>query len=241
MRALTTARDRPARSGRQPQGFARPGRSVLGATLIEAVLVLSLLALAAGALHGFLKVASVGTALTEQRLDLLQSARRGLERIAEEIRWAEAVVGVPTCGPTGLCADRVTVRIPAGNPYRADQPYEVTFQHNSRQREIERRVGGGTNNLSSHVERLELAYFDPDGRVAHAPESVVRVRVTATLRARGGHPLTLTGDAALRNRRPQAPSSHRTPAWRPTPRGFMEPPTGERTVLPPPPPTSVAR
>lgn len=241
MLTLHSNRDRPWLSGRPRLEFANHRRAVLGTTLIEAVLVLCVLAMAVGGMLGFLRTASLGTTLTEQRLDVQQSARRALDRIIEEVRWAEAVVGIPACGPTGLCADRVIVRVPAGNPYRGDQPYEVTFQHNARQREVERRVGSGTNNLSSHVERLEVTHFDAEGQSAGTPQSVARVRVSLTVRARSGHPLLLSGDAGLRNRRVPLPTIQQTPAWRPTPRGFMEPPPGERTVLPPPPPTSVAR
>ncbi|MDR7520147.1 MAG: prepilin-type N-terminal cleavage/methylation domain-containing protein [Armatimonadota bacterium] len=204
--------------GRVRSQAARERR--LGFTLIELLIALSLGATAVVGVLGLVRVATQAAVLTEGRLDAQQHARRAMDRMVEELRWGEAVVPSALC-PSGLCADRVSVRIPSGNPYRQDQGYEVTFQHNPRQREAERRVGRGVNNLASLIERLEVAYLDTAGSPAADPAAVVRLRITLTAVPPRGTPITLQSEVALRNRRllPAAPPSPpAVPPWRPTPR-----------------------
>jgi hypothetical protein len=157
-----------------------------------------------------------------------QAARRGLERITEELRWAEAVVDDPACPPTLLCANRVRVRIPSGNPYGRAAAYEVLFQHNSRQREVERRVGTGVNNLSANIDGVTFAYFTAAGAPAVTSQSVAAVHISLQVRHQAGAVLTIEGEVALRNRRVPAAPLMPWPTWRPSPRG----PAG-RLPLPP--------
>lgn len=208
-----------------------------GATLLELMVAISLVAMAATGFFGVARVTVRSVQLTEGRLEAQQAARRGLERVIEELRWAAHVIGDPGCAPSGLCPDRVTVRIPAGNPYRLDQPYDVMFQYNPRQRELERRVGRGVNNLASAVEGIELIYLDAGSDPATVPERVVSIRIGLVVRPRGGPEATLASEVALRNRRvstPPTPTS--TPVWRPSPRGIGDPIPADRFTPPRVPP-----
>jgi hypothetical protein len=132
----------------------------------------------------------------------------------------------------------VRVRIPGGNPYRQGNAYDVTFQHNPLQQEVERRVGSGTNNLAALIHRVEFLYFASDGRPATRPDDVVRIRVTLTAVPRAGWSVTLTGEITLRNRRLAAAFAPATPSpqplWRPAPRRTFAP--GRPPSRTPPPP-----
>lgn len=174
----------------------------LGFTVLELVLALCLLVAAAGGLGTYGQFVVRMAYLHEVRLDTQQAARRGMERITEELRWAEAVVPDFGCGSSGLCADRVSVRIPPGNPYRHDQAYEVTFQHNPRQQEVERRVGRGVNNLASLIQGVTFTHFGADGAPATDASGVVRVRVVLVAAGQRTPPISIESDVALRNRRP---------------------------------------
>jgi hypothetical protein len=192
---------------------------------MELVVTLALVAVVLTGLGGVVRTAIRVTRLHEDRLDVQQGSRRAVERIVEELRWAEHLIADPACGPGGLCPDRIRASIPAGNPYRRDAAYEVTFQHNARQHEVERRVGGGTTNLAAMIRRAEFTYLDGHGAPAAQPAAVVRVRVTLVATARDGRPVVVESDVALRNRRPVAvatpspgPTASPVPAWRPTPR-----------------------
>jgi hypothetical protein len=176
-------------------------RASPGYSTIELMVSFTVLALALSGIWGLAGTASRITLLYGGRLDAQQGARRALERIIEELRWADSVVPDPGCLPAGLCADRVRVRIPPGNPYRRDQGYEVVFQHNSRQREVERLVAGGVNNLAALVDRVVFTYLDASGQAATAAPVVTRVRVALTLAPRAGHAVTVETEVGLRNRR----------------------------------------
>lgn len=188
-----------------------------GWSAIELVIALTLLALAAVSLWGIAGAASRASVLHAGRLDAQQGARRALERVTEELRWAAEVVADPACGPAGLCPDRVAVMVPPGNPYRRDQAYQVTFRYNPVQREVERRVGGGVNNLASLVDRVAFTYLDAAGRPAAGAPAVARIRVALTLVPRDGHAITVESEVGLRNWRLPYVRSSPAPAWRPTP------------------------
>jgi hypothetical protein len=206
----------------------RAGCAAAGFSFVELVLSLSLLAAALTGIGAVTHTAIRMTALHERRLDTQQAARRGLERVMEELRWAEAVIGDPACGG-GLCPSRVRVRVPRGNPYRADEAYEVTFQHNPAQRELERRVGGGVNNLASLIRHVDFRYLDADGSPAADPGAVTHIRLTLVAAPPPGAPFpgapfTVESEVGLRNRRPAErvlPSP--TPVWRPAPRWLRSP------------------
>ena len=188
-----------------------------GWSMIELVIALTLLAVAAAGLWGLSGTASRASALHAGRLDAQQGARRALERVTEELRWAAGVVADPGCGPSGLCADRVAVMVPPGNPYRRDQAYQVTFRYNPVQREVERRVGGGVNNLASLVDRVAFTYLDAARQPASSAAAVARIRVALTLVPRGGHAVTVESEVGLRNWRLPYVRPSSSPAWRPTP------------------------
>jgi len=191
--------------------------------------------MAAAGLMGLLRLASQAAILAGDRLDGQQGARRAMERVTEELRWADTVVADPACAPTGLCPSRVRVRIPSGNPYRREESYEVVFQYNPRQREIERRLGRGVNNLASRIDALEITYHDTEGTLTLIPFEVARVRIAIVARARTSGPVHMESMVSLRNRRvPYVGPAHR-PAWRPSPRGYGEP-APSTPALPPGPP-----
>ena len=197
-------------------------RSLGGFTVLELVVSLAVLALALIGLGGLARTTTRVSLLHGERLDAQQAARRAVERITEELRWAEAVVNDPLCAPAGLCADRVTVRIPPGNPYRQDQPYTVTFQHNPRQREVERRVGRGVNNLASLIQTVRFTFLDAQGVPAASPNDVTRIHLTLIVTPRTSAAVSIESGVALRNFRAPAPNPTvgptPSPAWRPPPR-----------------------
>jgi hypothetical protein len=125
--------------------------------------------------------------------------------------------------------------VPAGNPYRRDQPYAVTFQLNRRDAEIERTVNRGTNNVAAHITAFAVSYFDALGRPAGAARDVTHVRILVTASTRHTHGLSWEGSVAMRNLRPVPPTAvpSPTPVWRPTPRHRFEP--APRPPTPPPP------
>ncbi len=229
-----------------PRVLARPGRrrGDDGVTILELVVALSLVFAVALGASGLVRTATRAAQIHGDRLDVQQGLRRTMERITEELRWAEAAVADSRCGPIGLCPDRVSVHIPGGNPYRQDQPYDVLFQHNPRQREVERRVGRGVNNLAALVDGVAVTYLDADSRPAITPAAVTRIRIALTARPRDGPPLVLESEVGLRNHRIQRISPPAPPAtrpWRPSPRGFGQPASGGGGVPPPPPGTPEAR
>jgi hypothetical protein len=172
-------------------------------TMIELVIALSLVSAVIVGATGLVRTAGLAARIQGDRLDTQQAVRRAVERITEELRWAESVVGDPACPPTGLCADHVTVHIPSGNPYHQDQAYDVRFQYNARQREAERRLGRGVNNLASLIDGVAITYIGPDDMPALDAASVTRIRVSLTARPRDGPPMQLEGEVALRNHRPR--------------------------------------
>lgn len=199
----------------------------VGMTVLELVIALSLTGMAVAGIMGMSRTTTRLALIHDGRLDAQQWARRGMERVVEELRWAETVVADPLCAPTDLCRDRIRVRIPAGNPYRQDQSYEVVFRHNPIQREVERTVDHGTNNLAARIERVDFAYLDAQGLPAARPEAVARVQVTLIAAPREGSPVALHSEVALRNWRVPyvvpSPTPTPTPAWRPSPSGFGVP------------------
>ncbi|MBI3998195.1 MAG: hypothetical protein HY355_04110, partial [Armatimonadetes bacterium] len=189
-----------------------------------------LAALAVIGVLGLVRMTTRAAWVVESRLDAQQHARRAVERLTEELRWAEDVVADPGCAPGGLCADRVTVRIPAGNPYRRDLAYDVLFQRDARGRELERRVGRGVNNLASSVDRLSVAYFTAAGAPAVRPEDVTSIRIALVVTPPGGPPAVVESEVALRNRRVPLSTPTLRPVWRPSPRGPWEPIPPDRVV-----------
>jgi hypothetical protein len=165
------------------------------------MVALSLATLAIVGVAGLLRLTMRSAQLITNRLDAQQAARRGIDRVTEELRWAEAVLPESGCGPPGLCADRVRVRIPAGNPYRRDQPYDVLFQHNARQRELERRVSRTINNLASWIDRVDVTFLDAGGAPTDVPADVARVRIALLVTPPDGAPTIIESEVGLRNRR----------------------------------------
>ena len=177
------------------------GPDVRGWSILELVVALSLTTLALTGVTGLLHLTIRSAQLITHRLEAQQAARRGIERVMAELRWAEAVLPVTGCGAAGLCADRVRVRIPSGNPYRRDQPYEVLFQHNARQRELERRVAGTTNNLVSWIDRVDMTFLDAAGVPTGVAADVARVRIALLVTPPDGAPTVIESEVGLRNRR----------------------------------------
>lgn len=225
----------PRHRARTPQAARR------GLSLIELTLALSLTAIAMAGLVGLVRIASHAATLAGDGLDGLQGARRAMERVAEELRWAETVVADASCAPSGLCPNRVRVRIPPGNPYRQAESYEVVFQYNPRQYEIERRLGRGVNNLASRIDALEFTYHNTEGALTLAPSEVTRVRIAIVARGRTSRPAHMESTVSLRNRRFPYVAPPHTPSWRPSPRGFGEPVPPAPTLPPGPPGPGEAR
>lgn len=206
-------------------------RSPGGFTLIELAVSLSVLTLALVGIGGLARFTTRVSLLHGERLEAQQAARRAIDRIVEELRWAETVVADAMCAPVGLCDNRITVRIPPGNPYRQGQPYTVTFQHNPRQREVERRVGRGVNNLASMIQTVRFTHLNEHGMPAAGPIEVRRIHVRLIVAPRTTHAITLESGVVLRNVRTPTPGPTLTPApapeWRPAPRDPAFPvPTG---------------
>ncbi len=225
---------------------SRTARSIWGRggwTILESILSLSLAAAVIAAAAGLARTAMRAATLTESRLEVSQGARRAIERVTEELRWAEAVLDDPACPPSQLCPSRVRVRIPRGNPYRQNLTYDVTFQHNPRQREVERRVGLGVNNLAANIDSVTFTYLMADGMPASLAPEVAKVHVVMQVRHGGGAAVTIEGEVGLRNRRAAfatPPFATPTPwsTWRPSVRGPTDPvPPEQITPVGPPMPS----
>jgi hypothetical protein len=208
-------------------------------TMLEIVVTLALLSAAVAGIMGVWHLTLRFSTTHGNRLDTQQAARRAFERVTEELRWAERIVSDPLCPPRGLCADRVTAYVPVGSPYRRDQAYDVTFQFNRRDAEIERRVNRGTNNIAAHITDFAVSYFDALGRPAGAARDVTRLQIMVAAAARNTHALSWEASVAMRNLRPAPPTPgpSPTPVWRPTPRHRFEPaparpPTSGPPLLP---------
>jgi len=212
-----------------------PPAASRGLSLTELALALSLTAMAAAGLMGLVRISSQAVILAGDGLDGQQGARRAMERITEELRWAETVVADAACAPSGLCPSRVRVLIPPGNPYRRAESYEVVFQYNPRQREIERRLGRGVNNLASRIDALEMTYHNAEGAPTLIPSEVARIRIALVAKARTSRPVYVESTVSLRNRLTLYVAPPLVPAWRPSPRGYEEP-APSPPVLPPGPP-----
>jgi type II secretory pathway pseudopilin PulG len=169
------------------------------------VVVLAIVGTALGAVFGMIQGMFRGMALTERTLEVQQNARGAVDRVVEELRWAEEVLPDAPCG--GLCPDRISVRIAAHNPRRPGQTYVVTFQRDPLQRELERRLSGAVNNLAGSIDGLAFRYFDAGGAPTSTPQEVVRVEVTVA--AGSAPPLAVSRmvatDVFLRNHPPASP------------------------------------
>ncbi len=176
-----------------------------GLTLIELVVALALLGTALAAIAGTVQGAYRTMFLVERTLEVQQNARIAVDRIVEELRWAEAVLDDARCA--GLCAERITVRISPHNPRRPGEAYVVTFQRDDAQRELERRLGGAVNNLAGSIESLIFRYFGPDGTAALRPQDVARVEVAVVAAAPSpGASRRVVTDVFLRNRLAPSPA-----------------------------------
>src|SRR3989304_4783261 len=87
-----------------------------GLTLIEVIVTLALLGTALGAIAGMVQATFRSMLLTERTLEVQQNVRVAVDRMVEELRWGEAVLGDPRCG--GLCPERISVRAPPPHPPR---------------------------------------------------------------------------------------------------------------------------
>lgn len=174
--------------------------SPAGATVLELLVALTLAALAATGVGGVVQTTTRVLHLGTDRLEGQQAARRALDRFVEEVRWAEAIVPDARCPPTGLCLDRVVVRIPSGNPYRQDRAYDVVFQHNPQQQELERRVSTGVSNLASHIRHVTITYLDAGGAPATTGSAVVRLGIALEVQRGAQAPVRVAAEVLLRNR-----------------------------------------
>ncbi len=159
-----------------------------GLTFIEFLVTLALVGLALGAIAGMAQGTFRTLALTDRTLEVQQSARVAVDRMVEELRWAEEVLDDPGCG--GLCPDRISVRVSPHNPRRPGEAYVITFERDQVQRELERRLGRGVNNLAGSIERVAFRYFDAWGRAADDPREVMRVEVEVTASSTSTSPPT---------------------------------------------------
>lgn len=212
------------------------GRQAGGFTLVELAAGLALLGLTASAVY-LTATASRSVQVLDRARETQQALRTALDRLAEELRWAEAVLPDPGC--RGLCADRLTAQVPAGNPLRGG-PYVVTFRRDARQREVERRVGRGVTNVAGSVDALAFAYFTGSGAPATRAEEVRRVAVliegspggVGTGRQRVAVEVFLRNTSAVGSPGAPSPSPPPSPAARPTPDlrpGSAGPPVGPAT------------
>ncbi len=176
-----------------------------GLTLIEVIVTLMLLGTALGAIAGTVQATFRSMLLTEHTLEVQQNARIAVDRLVEELRWGEEVLADPRCA--GLCPDRITVRVSPHNPRRPGQAYIVTFQRDQVQRELERRLGLGVNNLAGSIESLSFRYFDLAGALATQPREVVRVEVAVVASENSPQSTTQTvvTEVFLRNHPPLPP------------------------------------
>ena len=168
-----------------------------GLSLLEVVVALAILAIAAAGLYAMAVSAASGILVSGEFLEAQQAARRGMDHLAEEVRWAEAVVADAGC--TGsLCPDRVTVEVPPDNPVFPGCRYQVRFRHDgsSTPPTLRRELVGGTGPgcpatfgatvLASRIEEFHVEYCDAAGgctpTASPAPGDVVRLQARVGVR-----------------------------------------------------------
>ncbi len=158
-----------------------PAAGVRGLTLIELVVGLALAAVVLVSIYAVIATTMRSFIMTEDLLDVQQAARGVLDRVTEEMRWAEAVLPDMRCRPALLCVDRVTLRIPANNPLQSGADYDVAFRHDPRAQVVVRQQDRRTESLGDAITRVEFRYFTAGGAEATNPEDVARIQMAITV------------------------------------------------------------
>jgi len=173
-----------------------------GATLIEFVVMLAVLAIVIGGIYEFVVNGAVSAAKTNDFIQAQGQIRAALDNIIDESRWAQSVTAG---GPTS-----VTLSIPQNTPFSATSPYSVTFAYDAVNHVVTRTqdnnpaatlaylvvgAGGSTG--------LTFTYFDSGNTslgsspTAGQLSSIARLRATVATTS-GKVTRSLAGDAALR-------------------------------------------
>lgn len=186
------------------------GANAWGLTALETLIMLVLFGGVMVAIYSAVVTGLRAMTVNRTWLHADYSARRGVERMVEEIRWGQEVAGID---PNVL-----RVRIPAGMPLLPDRAYTVEF---SRQGQVlVRRVDADEEPLAPGVVSFQVWYFDHCGNPVSDPgqrEQVRRVTVEVVTRYQNYEGRTamrrLRADAALRN----YPWGHPLPPSPPSP------------------------
>jgi len=160
-----------------------------GFTLIELIIVISIVGVISGIL-GFVLLASVDAwTLKINRADMLWDGRLGMERMVRDIRQIRDLRGVITAGPSEL-------RFIDAN---GD---DITYRVNDAM--LQRREDDHTNILAGWVSGLNFTYYDVNGNEIDLPmvnpdeTDIRRIRINLNL-TKNGKTLYLQSEVVPRN------------------------------------------
>lgn len=194
---------------RRHVGERFPGNS-LGLTALETLVMLVLFGGVMLAIYSAVVTGLRAMTVNRSWLHADYSARRGIDRLAEETRWGYEVVGV---NPSVL-----RVRIPPGMPLVPDREYQVQFLRQGDT--LVRQVDSEEEPLAPGVVEFRVRYFDhcgaeitDDAQAGEVRRVMVEV-LTRHVNYEGRAAIRrLRADAALRN----YPWGHPLPADPPSP------------------------
>ncbi|MDR7418148.1 MAG: prepilin-type N-terminal cleavage/methylation domain-containing protein [Armatimonadota bacterium] len=195
-----------------PRAAARRARVARerGVSLVELVVAMSIVALAAGGIYALVTVGNRSTIKANDFLHIQTQVRAALDNVLDETRWAQRA--------SAASGTSVTLLVPQATPFSAASPYLVTFAYDAAGQTVTRQedpdatgpqparpaeplaysvvtAGGGAG--------LSFEYFDALGAsLGSTPadlNAVVRLRMTVTV-TRNGVSRTFSGDVALRGR-----------------------------------------
>jgi len=194
---------RSQRAGRRPAS---------GFTLVELMIVVSVLALVALAVTSFMLTSGRAESRTVRRARIQGDSRQVMYLMTTEIRQAGADPGNPPIGLVGLVTGedrKIHVRADLnGNGVieTAEPSEDITYAWSSTARVITRDPGSGPAVVDSNVTAFALTYFDNSGLpVLPTPLSAVdaarvcSIGLSLTALDNDSQPITLTARIALRN------------------------------------------
>ncbi len=179
-------------------------RNAKGATLIELLIMLALLAAVIGSIYQFVVWGAKSAGTTNNFVQSQAQIRAALDNISDEARWAQSV--------TAAGSTSVTLSIPQNTPFSASSPYTVTFAYDSANHIVTRQQGSGSAVPLAYLvggsgasPGLTFTYFDGgNNSLGSTPTpaqlpTIARIRTTVVTTS-GTVTRNLAGDAALRAR-----------------------------------------
>jgi prepilin-type N-terminal cleavage/methylation domain-containing protein len=154
-----------------------------GFTLIELVVVISVVGIISTIIGSMLLGAIDAWAFKFNRNDILWDSRLAMDRMTREIRTIRNAASITTASSSQFRF------IDAGNK-------DITYGMSSTN--LNRTENGATNLLAENVSSLAFTYYDASGAVTGVLVNIRRVRISLTL-TKNGENVYLRSDASTRN------------------------------------------